>query len=162
MQIQNFYYFTQTVFLVILFTFKIKSITLAKYEKACPVMPFLLFLHGRTNCGSRNTSVVWALATLWSIRMQYTSGWVARKLQLPHPFLEQKKYFSYKILDEREGVDKKQQKMTLEKGHAAWKWYPSCKFMYVLFSLIHIKEHISVFGITLYYNCTNIINRRIL
>ena len=116
MQIQNFHYFTQTVFLMILFTFKIKSITLAKYEKACPIMPFLLFLRGGTNCGSANTLVVWALATLWSIRMQYTSGWVVRELQPPHPFLEQNKYFSYKILDEREAIDKKQQKWHWKKG----------------------------------------------
>ena len=51
--------------------------------------------------------------------MQYNLGLVSR-LQPPLHFMEQKNFFQHDIgVDEREGIDKKnQQKMTYERGHA--------------------------------------------
>ena len=58
----NFRCFSHTVFLMILFTFEIKYIPLAKYEKVCPVVPFLLFLHGTKLWEHKHIDLIdWAL-----------------------------------------------------------------------------------------------------
>ena len=119
--------------------------------------------------------------------MQYQNAvyiiqdWQLQGSSHPTIFWNKINFFLYNIgVDEREGIDKKQQKMAQEREACSLKViflmqihictfffnsiFPS-QFLLQYYSEKqekHIKEHISVSEITIFYNSTNIINRRIL